>query len=222
VDVNGNPVTVLPTPLGPAIPIFSASTHSTVTGVTTGGFGQALSQIFHGTDPEFTFQLAMTLPIRNRVAEADNARALLVQRQDQTKLQATVNNITVDVQNAQILLRQDRASLAAAQKSRELQEQTLDAEQKKFQLGASTVFLVVTDQQALAVAAAAEVRAQVNLEEAKVNFERAMGRTLEVNNVTLANGKSGVVPPDSLIPGTTVTGALISTKPADGAMGLAK
>ncbi len=121
----------------------------------TGGFGDAASQVFQGSYPEFEAQLALNLPIRNRVAAADNARALLSQRQDQTRLQQTINNVMVDVQNALITLQQDRATVTAAQLTRELQQETLDAEQKKLDLGASTIFLVVTDQQALAAAAAA-------------------------------------------------------------------
>ena len=70
----------------------------------------------------------------------------------------------------------------------------------------------MTDQQALTAAAAAEVRAEVNLEEALVNFQRAVGRTLEVHKITVADAKSGVVSRDTNIPGTTVTGELYDPK----------
>jgi outer membrane protein len=187
-------------------------TQTTVTGINQGGFGDAASQLFRAQFPELEAQLALSLPIRNRVAQADNARAQLTQRQDQARLQQLANTVEVDVQNAQITFQQDRAALVAAQKTRELQQETLDAEEKKLQLGASTIFLVVTDQQALSAAAAAEVRAAVNLAEARVNFERALGRTLEANRITVANAKSGVLPKDTLIPGTTQTGELIGQK----------
>ncbi len=214
VDAAGNPVMVLPSVAGPAIPIFQSSTKTTNAGIQTAGWFDSMAQVFQGIYPEFTFQLSLNLPIRNRVAQADNARALLTQRQDQTRLQATVNNVDVDVQNAQIVLRQDRAALTAAQTTRELQQETLDAEQKKLAVGASNIFTVVTDQQSLEVAAAAEVRAQVNLQEAEVNFERAMARTLDAHNITIANAQSGTVPHDTLIPGTTVTGELVGEKSA--------
>jgi outer membrane protein TolC len=179
-------------------------TQTTVTGIVPGGFGSAATQLFEAEYPEFEAQLALTLPIRNRVAQADSARAALAMRQDQVRLQQLSNTVAVDVQNAQTTLRQDRAALVAAQKTRVLQEQTLEADQKKLQLGAATIFIVVTDQQALSAAAAAEVRAAVNLVEARVNFERAMGRTLEANSITVAK--------DTLIPGTTQTGQLIGQK----------
>lgn len=187
-------------------------TQSTVTGIVPGGFGSAASELFQAQYPEFEAQLSLNLPIRNRVAQADSARAALAQRQDQARLQQLSNTVAVDVQNAQITFQQDRAALVAAQKTEVLQQQTLDADQKKLQLGAATIFIVVTDQQALSAAAAAEVRAAVNLVEARVNFERAMGRTLESNRITVANAKSGVLPKDTLIPGTGPTGELIGQK----------
>ena len=180
--------------------------------ITPGGFGDAASQLFTGNYPEYEAQLALTLPIRNRVAAADNARALLSQRQDQTRLQQTINNVSVDVQNALITLQQDRPTVTASQLTRELQQQTLDAEQKKLDLGASTIFLVVTDQQALAAAAAAEVRAETNLAEANVNLQRALGRTLEVFNISIADAESGTVTHSTNIPGTTTTGQLFDPK----------
>jgi outer membrane protein len=201
------------------LPILSLSAVATGVGLNgmsktlaPGGFTDAAGNALTGNSPEYFAQLALTLPIRNRVAQADSARSQLAERQDQARLQQAINNVAVDVQNAQITLEQDRAALVAAQKTRELQEQTLDADQRRLQVGASTIFIVVTDQQLLAVAAAAEVRAGVNLVEALVNFQRAMGRTLEANNITIADAKSGTVPRDTLIPGTNLTGELVGQR----------
>ncbi len=183
-----------------------------VPAVVTGGLGNALGQVFQGTYPEYEAQLALNLPIRNRVAAADNARALLSQRQDQARLQQTLNNAMVDVQNALITLQQDGPTVTAAQTTRLLQQETLDAEQKKLDLGASTIFLVVTDQETLATAAAAEVRAEANLAEAVVNLQRALGRTLEVFKITLADAQSGAPSHEPNIPGTTMAGQLFDPR----------
>jgi len=172
------------------------------------GLPGALSDMFTGAYPEYNAQISLTIPIRNRQAQADNVTAKLSARQDETRYQQTVNNAAIDVHNAQIVLEQARVTVAAAVKTRDLDQQTLDAEQKKLQLGASTLFNVVSDQNTLAAAAAAEVRALVNLVEAKVNFDRAMGRTLEVFNITIADAKSGKMPKDTLIPGTSASGQL--------------
>jgi len=115
------------------------------------------------------------------------------------------------VRNAQIALEQNRARVEAAQKSRVLQEQTLDAEQKKLQLGASTIFFVIQAQRDLSAAQSVEVRALVDLAKAKIDFERALGRTLDVNHIAIADAKSGQVHRETRIPGT-VNGALIGQR----------
>jgi len=200
VDANGNPINVdvggVPTP------IFEPTTVIPVVGTSRQGFTTAQSQIFHNTFPEYAGQLTLTLPLRNRSAQAGHARALLVQRQLETVTQQLRNAALLDVRNTYIALTQGRAQVAAAIKARELQQQTFDAEQKKYQLGASTVFLVIQTQRDLITAQGTEIRALANLEEAKANYERAVGRTLEVNHVTIADAKSGEVDRETLIPGT--------------------
>jgi len=172
------------------------------------GLPNSLGDMFAGVYPEYNAQLSLTIPIRNRQAQSDNVTALLTARQDETRYRQVVNNVAIDVHNTQIVLEQARVTLQAASKTRDLDQQTLDAEQKKYQLGASTLFNIVSDQNTLASAASAEVRARINLAEAKVNFDRAMGRTLEVYNITIANAKSGQTPKDTLIPGTSASGQL--------------
>jgi outer membrane protein TolC len=156
-------------------------------------------------------QLTFNLPIRNRSAQADNARAILVQRQLQTIYQQLKNSALLDVRNTYIALTQDRAQVAAASKARELQQQTFEAEQKKYQLGASTVYQVILTQRDLISAQGTELRALANLEEAKANYERALGRTLEVNRVTIADARSGEVQRETLIPGT-LHGKVVGTE----------
>lgn len=201
VDANGNPITV-PGPGGTQIPIFEPTTVTPRTGTNQDGFTSAQSQIFHSQFPEFAAQLTLNLPLRNRSAQADSARALLVQRQLETQLRQLKNAALLDVRNTYIALTQDRAQVAAASKARELQAQTFDAEQKKYRLGASTVYNVILTQRDFITAQGTELRALANLEEAKANYERALGRTLEVNHVTIADAKSGQVERETLIPGT--------------------
>jgi outer membrane protein len=175
----------------------------------TSGFFDAMDTVFQSDFPEYQAAITLNIPIRNRPAQADMARALVLQQQDNARLQQLRNTVSVDVQTAQITLQLDRTAVTAAVKTRELNEQSLAAEQTKFQLGASTIFLVVTAQQTLSAAASAEVRAQVNLVEARANFERAMGRTLEVNRINISDAKSGTMPANARIPGTSVSGQLI-------------
>jgi outer membrane protein len=200
VDGNGNLVNVfIPTATVPAV------------GTSSAGFGDALSRVFHNNFPDYQVSLNLQIPIRNRSAQADNQRAILTERQLEAQLQQLKNAALLDVRNSYIALTQDRAQVDAASKARELQQQTFDAEQKKYQLGASTVYLVIQTQRDLISAQGTELRALANLVEAKANYERAVGRTLEVNRVTIANAKTGEVERETLIPGT-LHGQVVGTE----------
>ena len=136
VDANGNPVSV--SVGGVPTPIFQSATVAPSVGTIHQGFTTAQSQIFHNRFPEYAGQLTLTLPLRNRAAQAEHVRALLTQRQMETAAQQLRNAALLDVRNSYIALTQDRAQVAAAIKARQLQQETFDAEQKKYQLGAST------------------------------------------------------------------------------------
>ncbi len=209
VDANGNPITVdinnVPTP------IFEPFTSAPVTGTSQSGFGTAESQLFHNRFPDYSAQLTLSLPIRNRSAQADSARAILTQRQQEAVLQQLKNAALLDVRNTYIALTQDRAQVDAASEARQLQQETFDAEQKKYRLGASTVYNVILTQRDLIAAQGTELRALANLEEAKANYERALGRTLDVNHVTIADAKTGEVERETLIPGT-LHGKVVGTE----------
>lgn len=221
-------------PIKSAIPTFAASTNpivdstgtpvivnggqifvpivtTPVVGTSQQGLGDSLSQVFHGRFPEYLGQLTLTLPLRNRSAQADNARALLVQRQLETQMQQLKNAALLDVRNSYIALTQDRAQVEAASEARQLQQETFDAEQKKYRLGASTTYNVILTLRDLISAQGTEIRALANLEEAKANYERALGRTLEVNHVTIADALSGEVERETLIPGT-LHGRVVGTE----------
>jgi outer membrane protein TolC len=200
VDGNGNLVNVfIPTAKVPAV------------GTSSAGFGDAMSSVFHNNFPDYQVSLNVQIPIRNRSAQADNQRAILFRRQLEAQLQLLKNTALLDVRNTYIALTQDRAQVDAASKARELQQQTFDAEQKKYQLGASTVYLVIQTQRDLINAQGTELRALANLVEAKANYERAVGRTLEVNRVTIADGKTGEIERETLIPGT-LHGQVVGTE----------
>ena len=202
VDANGNPLPGL----------FEPLTVTPTTGTSKNGFTDETGQVFHNKFPAYTVQLGVTIPIRNRVAQADYQRATLTQRQTQAQIQQLKNSAVLDVQNTYVALVQDRARVEAASKARDLQQQTFDAENKKYQLGASTVYNVILTQRDLITARGTELRALSDLAEAKANFERALGRTLEVNRVTIADSNGGgETERDTLIPGT-LHGQVVGTE----------
>jgi outer membrane protein TolC len=115
-------------------------------------------------------------------------------------LQKQINQIRVDVQNAEIGLQQARARYESSVRARILQEQTLDADQKKYRLGASTVFQVVQDQRDLATAQSNEVQAIANYSHARVQFDQALGTTLDTNHISLKEAEAGHVARQSVLP----------------------
>jgi len=201
VDANGNPVAGF----------FEPLTSTPVTGKTEQGFTTAQSQIFHNQFPDYLVGVTVQIPIRNRAAQATNQRSILQMRQIEAQMQQLKNVAVVDVRNTFIALEQGRVQVATASEARKLQQQTFDAEQKKYQLGASTVYQVILTQRDLVSAQGAELRALANLLEAKAQYERAVGRTLDVNRVTIADAKHGEVEKDTLIPGT-LHGKVVGTE----------
>ncbi len=179
--------------------------------ITQQGFTTAQSQVFQNKFPDYLVGVNVQIPIRNRSAQATNQRSILQLRQIEAQMQQFKNAAVVDVRNTYIALQQGRVQVATASEERKLQQQTFDAEQKKYQLGASTVYQVILTQRDLVSAQGAELRALANLLEAKAAYERAVGRTLEVNRVTIADAKHGEVEKDTLIPGT-LHGKVVGTE----------
>jgi len=185
-----SPATGLPTPATIADPFF------------IGGYGSVLAQLFGRSFPTYSVGLSLNIPLRNRAAQANVATASLNLRQNQLLVQRQMNQIRVDVKNAMIALDQARAQYQAAVKGRVLQEQTLDADQKKLALGATTVYQVIQDQRDLTTAAAAEVTAQAAYAGARVQLDVSTGSTLANNNVVLEEAKAGRVSRVSSAPPT--------------------
>lgn len=158
-----------------------------------GGLGSALNQVLARNFPDYQVGVSLAIPLRNRQAQADLTATMLERRQAEVRLRQSENGIRVEVQNAVIGLEQARARYQTAIKSTELQRRTLEAEQKKFDLGASTIFLVVQAQRDLALARSAEIASMNNYVIAKIELERATGDTLEANRISMTEAKAGVV-----------------------------
>ena len=158
-----------------------------------GGYGSVLSQLFARNFPDYGIGFQLNIPLRNRAARADMIRDQLSLRQQQIRQQQLINQIRVDVRNALIGVQQARAGYEAALKSRVLQEQTLAAEQKKYTLGASTIFFVIQAQRDLAQALSAEVAALSAHSIAKVELDRATGQILDTYSISIDEARRGRV-----------------------------
>jgi outer membrane protein TolC len=156
--------------------------------------------LFRRNFPDYAIGVQLNIPLRNRQAQADMLNDQLTLRQGELQLQQLDNQIRVEVQNALIGLQQARASYQAAVKRRVLQEQTLDAEQKKLALGASTIYQVILIQRDLTQAQSSEVAAMSTYTKARVELDRSMGLTLANHNISVEEAYRGRVsrPPTPL------------------------
>jgi outer membrane protein len=176
-----------------------------VTGYVPGGTGASLSQVFRNVYPNYSAGISLSIPIRNRAAQADAATALLQERQYRVQLQQKINQAQQDVRNAVIAVTQARAQIDAAVAATELSKETLDGEQKKFQLGESTPFLVIQAERDFAAQEATEAQARDAYAKALTQYAQATGTTLERFNVEISDAKTGQATKAMNIPGTAAT-----------------
>src|SRR5271170_700526 len=157
------------------------------------GLGTSLSALFKNNSPDYAVGLNVTIPLRNRGAQADQIRSQLEYRQAQLHLQQLQNQIGIEVRNAQFALLQNRSRVEAARKARELAQQTFDVEQKKKALGASTSNLVLQADRDLAQAESNFVEAMSTYEKSIVELDRATGLTLAHAGIEIEEAVRGEV-----------------------------
>jgi outer membrane protein len=165
-----------------------------------GGIGTALGQMLRRNFPTERAGAFIAPTLRNRQAQADYAVEQLGLRQTELENRRSTNQVAVDVSNQVIGLQQARVRYQAAVRNRILEQQLLDAEQKKFALGASTTFNVVQQERDLATAQSSEVASLVAYSNARVLLDQTLGTTLETNHITVKEALSGRVSRPSSLP----------------------
>jgi len=156
-------------------------------------YAGSLNQLVNSTAPDKGLGFTLNIPIRNRQAQALQIRSQLEYRQAEMRLQQIENQIRIEVRNAQFSVTQNRAAVQASQAAVALAKQSLDAEQKKFNLGASTSTLVLQNQSALATAESNLVSAQAAYEKAQIELDRATGLLVEHAGIEMDDAEKGVV-----------------------------
>jgi outer membrane protein TolC len=171
-------------------------------GYFVGGINEALLQLFRRNFPNYSAGFSFNIPLRNRAAQADFAMDQLKLRTEELQFQRSLNLIRVDVKNAVIGLQQARVRYETAVNTRVLAEQSLQSEQQRFQFGAvgSDVTTVIQAQQDLASDQDLEVQAMASYIHARIDFDQALGQTLDKNNVKIEEAVSGHVARASSIP----------------------
>jgi outer membrane protein TolC len=167
-------------------PAFNGTNTSTV----PTGFWGAFDNAYNGTSPDYFVGLNLNIPIRNRVAKADQYRSELEYRQAELRQQ----QIRIEVRNAQYALEQSRARVLAAGKARDLAQKTFGIMQKEQELGAGSSFQTLTAQRDLAVAELDLVNANTAFQKSKVELQRATGTTLADNGIQVQDAVDGIAP----------------------------
>jgi len=165
-----------------------------------GGIGTALGQVFRRDFPSQLVVPVVALQLFHRQALADNAIDQLQLRQQELTNQKDANQVEVEVQNYEIGMRQARARYQAAVRNAELEQQLMSGEREKLGVGASTDSAVVQQQRALTAAQSAEIAAAESYILARIALDQALGRTLDVNHVSIDEARIGVVNQASSLP----------------------
>jgi len=161
------------------------------------GFGGAVNNAFNYSSPEYQVGFQLSVPLRNRIAKADQYRTELEYRQSQVYLEELKKRIRIEVRNARFALEQGASRVAAARQARDLSQKTLDIMQQEQKLGAGSNQQTLSAEHDLAIADSALVAAETDYEKARIEVRRATGSVLEDYGISIANAKTGIVEADN-------------------------
>lgn len=169
----------------PLLPTAGGGTTAGLPPLLVGGYGQSLSTLFNSSFPTTQVQLRISLPLRNRTAEANLSNSLAETRRIRNQRQQTEQSIEASVRNAMQSVDSAKARLDSARVARESAEQQYQSEQRQFRAGTSTLFLVQQRQTTMITARSQEQRAEADLGKAIANFGLATGTILDTDNIQL-------------------------------------
>ena len=157
------------------------------------GYGGTLNQLVNSTAPDKGVGLTLSIPIRNREAQADQVRAELELRQAEVRLHQLENQVRIEVRNAQFDVKQNRAAVEAAQSAVDLARQTFDADQQKLKVGLTTSTVILQDAATLTTSESNLLSAKAAYEKSRIELERSTGLLLEDNGINIDEATRGQV-----------------------------
>jgi outer membrane protein len=157
------------------------------------GYGSTLNQLFNSTAPDKGVGLTLTIPLRNREAQANQVRAELEYRQAQVRLHQLENQVRIEVRNAQFDVKQNRAAVKAAQYAVDFARQTIDADQQKLKVGLTTQTAILQDASTLTTSESNLVSAKAAYEKSRIELDRATGLLLDHAGIDVADATRGQV-----------------------------
>jgi outer membrane protein TolC len=167
----------------------------------TTGYGTVLNGLVDSSSPDKGVGFTLSIPIRNRTAQADQARSLIEYRQAEMHLEQLYTQIHMQVVNAQYALTNDRAQVQAAISARDYAQQSLDAEDKKLHLGASTTANVLLQERNLAIAENNRITAVATYAKDRASLYQVLASTLQHYGINMGEAATGQVTTAPLVPG---------------------
>jgi outer membrane protein len=168
--------------LKPTLSVFGLYASSALLGAA----GPMLQQVWLNMPyPEYAAGMSLTIPLRNRSAQADAIRAELEMSQAKTAMVRTENQVKLDVRTAITALTQAVAQVEAAKAAAESSRAAFEAEQVKLTIGVSTSYLVIQAQRDLVAAESAETVAQANYAKARIQLNRTLGLVIQDSGVSV-------------------------------------
>jgi len=167
----------------------------------TKGYGTVLNNLVNSTGPDKGAGFTLNIPIRNRTAQADQERTVLEYRQSELHLEQLYTQIRMQVVNAQFALTNDRAQVLASRAAHDFASQSLDSEEKKLRLGASTTANVLQQQRNLAIAENNLLAAQASYARDRAGLYQTLATTLQHYGINLSDAASGTVGTAPNVPG---------------------
>ncbi len=165
------------------------------------GYGTALDRAFNSTAPDKGIGFNLTIPLRNRLAESVQERSLMEYRQAELRLAQLYTQIRMQVVNAKFALTNDRAAVQAAEAARDFNQQSLDAEEKKLKLGASTTANVLLQQRNLANAEYNLIVAHAQYAKDRSGLYQVLASTMQHYGINLPEAASGEIKTTPKVPG---------------------
>ena len=151
----------------------------------TGGYTQALRNIFRSDSPNFSVGATISFPLRNKTAKANLAVAELQKRRLASQKRSQEQLIITEVRNAVQAVETARQRVLTSRRARENAEIQLEGERKLYGVGRSTTFLLFQRENALTNARNAEIRAETDYNKALADLQKATSTTFRVNNIVI-------------------------------------
>ena len=166
-----------------------------------GGYGTAFENAFNNSSPDKGVGFNITIPLGNKFAQSQQARSLMEYRQAELRLEQLYTQIRMQVVNQQFALTNDRAQVLASKASRDFNGQSLEDEQKKLRLGASTTALVLAQQRSLATAEDSLIAAEASYAKDRATLYQILATTMQHYGINLGEAATGDVRTVPAVPG---------------------